>query len=139
MSPLLERTRGGPPPEAGNICTAWLCGRNKGARSGWPIMSVIRRKDQNNKETQVAKQQQKRIISSAGAAAARAVEPVAKRSRTIDPVAETAARASVPEREQIAVLAYSYWQARGCSDGSPEQDWLRAEAELGTPPPGRSG
>jgi DUF2934 family protein len=99
-------------------------------------MSVIGCKDQNNKETQVAKQQQKRIISSTGAAAARAVEPVAKRSRTIVPVAETAALASVPEREQIALLAYSYWQARGYSDGSPEQDWLRAEAELGNPAAG---
>ncbi|MGD1097981.1 MAG: DUF2934 domain-containing protein [Bryobacteraceae bacterium] len=22
------------------------------------------------------------------------------------------------------------WQARGCPDGSPEEDWLRAEQEL---------
>jgi hypothetical protein len=32
--------------------------------------------------------------------------------------------------EEIATLAFSYWQARGCQGGSPEDDWLRAENEL---------
>ena len=32
--------------------------------------------------------------------------------------------------DQIAELAYSYWEARGCQGGSPEEDWARAEAEL---------
>jgi hypothetical protein len=32
--------------------------------------------------------------------------------------------------EEIARLAYSYWQACGCQDGSSEQDWLRAERDL---------
>jgi len=36
----------------------------------------------------------------------------------------------VPEREQIAVLAYSYWEQRGYEHGYAEQDWLRAEQEL---------
>jgi hypothetical protein len=31
------------------------------------------------------------------------------------------------EHENIARVAYSYWQERGCPEGSPEQDWLRAE------------
>jgi Protein of unknown function (DUF2934) len=31
---------------------------------------------------------------------------------------------------EIAVLAHSYWVARGYAPGSPEQDWLRAEQEL---------
>jgi hypothetical protein len=35
-----------------------------------------------------------------------------------------------PSREQIAKLAYSYWEARGCQGGSGEEDWLRAEQEL---------
>jgi hypothetical protein len=35
-----------------------------------------------------------------------------------------------PTREQIAALAYSYWEARGRRGGSPEEDWLRAEQEL---------
>jgi hypothetical protein len=32
--------------------------------------------------------------------------------------------------EAIAALAYSYWVARGCEGGSPEEDWLLAEREL---------
>jgi hypothetical protein len=35
-----------------------------------------------------------------------------------------------PKREQIARLAYSYWEARGCEGGSAEEDWARAEREL---------
>jgi hypothetical protein len=31
---------------------------------------------------------------------------------------------------QIAALAYEYWQDRGCPNGSPELDWLKAEADL---------
>jgi hypothetical protein len=37
-----------------------------------------------------------------------------------------------PTQEQIARLAYSYWEARGCQGGSPEADWVRAEQELTT-------
>jgi hypothetical protein len=58
--------------------------------------------------------------SPAGAATARAA----------DPVAESSASFPVPAYEQIALLAYQYWQERGCPDGSPEEDWLRAEADL---------
>ncbi len=32
--------------------------------------------------------------------------------------------------EQIAKIAYGYWEARGFAAGSPEQDWLRAEQEF---------
>jgi hypothetical protein len=35
-----------------------------------------------------------------------------------------------PSREQIARLAEQYWAERGWPEGSPEQDWLRAEQEL---------
>lgn len=31
-------------------------------------------------------------------------------------------------QDEIACLAYSYWEIRGGQDGSPEEDWLRAEA-----------
>jgi hypothetical protein len=31
---------------------------------------------------------------------------------------------------EIAVLAHSLWQARGCPEGSPEQDWFLAVHEL---------
>lgn len=33
-------------------------------------------------------------------------------------------------RPEIAALAYELWQSRGCPDGSPEEDWFRAEQEL---------
>lgn len=29
-----------------------------------------------------------------------------------------------------AALAYSYWEARRCEEGSAEEDWLRAEEEV---------
>jgi len=34
------------------------------------------------------------------------------------------------EYEQIASLAFELWEARGCPEGSPGVDWLRAEQEL---------
>jgi hypothetical protein len=37
---------------------------------------------------------------------------------------------SAPTREDIAELAYSYWEARGFQGGSPWDDWFRAEEEL---------
>jgi len=45
------------------------------------------------------------------------------------PAAPTAATHQ-PAQEEIAALAYSFWVARGCQGGSPEEDWLRAEDEL---------
>lgn len=38
--------------------------------------------------------------------------------------------AEVSVREQIALLAYSYWESRGRHGGSPEDDWYRAEREI---------
>jgi hypothetical protein len=32
--------------------------------------------------------------------------------------------------QEIAALAHSLWQARGCPEGSPEEDWYRAAHEL---------
>ena len=32
--------------------------------------------------------------------------------------------------EDIARLAYSYWEQRGYASGLPEADWFRAEREL---------
>lgn len=34
------------------------------------------------------------------------------------------------DREEVARLAYSYWEARGYRGGSPVDDWTRAENEL---------
>lgn len=49
------------------------------------------------------------------------VEPVAEMLSPDTPVASY---------QEIARLAYTYWEARGCQGGSPEQDWQRAEQEL---------
>jgi DUF2934 family protein len=35
-----------------------------------------------------------------------------------------------PTADAIAVLAYRYWTERDRSNGSPEEDWLRAENEI---------
>ena len=32
--------------------------------------------------------------------------------------------------QDIAALAYALWQARGCPEGSPEEDWFHAAHEL---------
>jgi hypothetical protein len=45
-------------------------------------------------------------------------------------------RAAAPEAasasggDEIELLAYRYWQERGCPIGCPEDDWYRAEREL---------
>ena len=31
---------------------------------------------------------------------------------------------------EIAALAHELWQARGCPEGSPEEDWFRAAEQL---------
>ena len=51
-------------------------------------------------------------------------KPAAKKQTTAAPPA--------PSREEIARLAEKYWAERGWPEGSPEQDWLRAEQELKT-------
>jgi Protein of unknown function (DUF2934) len=33
-------------------------------------------------------------------------------------------------QEEIAALAHALWQARGCPDGSPEEDWFQAKQAL---------
>ena len=62
--------------------------------------------------------------------------PARKSTAKVDaaPVAEnhtennTARR--IPSYEEIAILAEQYWNERGRPFGSPEVDWLRAEATL---------
>jgi hypothetical protein len=34
------------------------------------------------------------------------------------------------DHEDIAILAHTLWQARGCPEGSPEEDWSHAVREL---------
>ena len=35
--------------------------------------------------------------------------------------------ATPPDEEHIAALAKKLWEARGCPEGSPEEDWFTAE------------
>jgi Protein of unknown function (DUF2934) len=35
-----------------------------------------------------------------------------------------------PDHAEIASLAFALWHQRGCPDGSPEEDWFRAEREV---------
>ena len=41
---------------------------------------------------------------------------------------------TVSLQERIALLAYTYWEKRGCQGGSPEEDWYRAEREIRSQP-----
>ena len=54
-----------------------------------------------------------------------------KAASTPLPVAEVTPVAATPGNayDQIAKIAYGYWEARGYQHGSSEQDWLRAEQE----------
>ena len=66
---------------------------------------------------------------------ARRKPAIARGKRIVKPVIvapENQPMQETPSREEIAMLAYSYWQARGCQGGSPEADWLHAEQELAT-------
>lgn len=45
-------------------------------------------------------------------------------------VGSSATQEQFLNHDEIARLAYSYWVARGCTGGTPEEDWRRAEQEL---------
>ena len=70
------------------------------------------------------------------APAKRTSTAAAEPSSSISPAAMTAPTAvttlshSAVTFDDVAKLAYSYWEARGYQGGSPEKDWLRAEQEL---------
>ncbi len=63
---------------------------------------------------------------------AEAMESVAEESVLVEPVAETRCRDDAADQEEIARLAYSYWESRGRQGGSPADDWFRAEEEVKT-------
>jgi len=64
----------------------------------------------------------KRRRKAASAAAAAGAEP--------QTVADFLAEFTPSEREEVARLAYSYWEQRGRQHGSPDEDWYRAEEEV---------
>jgi hypothetical protein len=59
-----------------------------------------------------------------------AVPPETLTFSTSEPQQFQAAAQHEPAREEIARLAFSYWESRGRQGGSAEEDWLRAEKEL---------
>jgi hypothetical protein len=67
---------------------------------------------------------------------AAASEPETTAAPAVDATPQTAEPTITPQaasqvtHEQIARLAYSYWEARGHQGGSPEEDWSQAEQEL---------
>jgi hypothetical protein len=98
--------------------------------------------------TQKRKNENDVVVSGNSAAARRkAARPRAKHSITAEPTVVPVSAApeiapsvpnfaapvadAVPSLEpaydEVARLAYSYWEARGCQGGSAEEDWLRAE------------
>ena len=58
------------------------------------------------------------------------VSPAATEPEIVAPQAEVVVSVHIPTYEDIANLAYSYWEARGGQGGSAEEDWARAEQEL---------
>ncbi len=63
----------------------------------------------------------------AGLPGSRAATQLEKKAQT---TAVELLKPAVSEHEQIALLAYSFWEARGRRGGSPEEDWYRAEQEF---------
>ena len=40
---------------------------------------------------------------------------------------------TIRTHDEIQLLAYQFWQGRGCPLGTPEVDWFRAEQEHALP------
>jgi len=72
--------------------------------------------------------------AAAAAAPAKRRTTLSKRSETSTSEISSKAAKQAPsvDRDAIARLAYSYWEARGFAGGSAEEDWLRAEEEIRT-------
>jgi hypothetical protein len=56
--------------------------------------------------------------------------PITHRTRTPLQERNKLCAPQVVSKEEIAQLAYSYWEARGRPHGSAAEDWLRAERDL---------
>ena len=72
----------------------------------------------------------KDIVGGGNPVMAKQVTKIAVESDSIAESADESARIEPQNQQEVAALAYEFWQARGCPDGSPEQDWFRAEREL---------
>ena len=87
----------------------------------------------------VAEPKKKSVRSAAAAKPKSTANTVAHKhhpkNTTVETIETPAVTASVsaiatPTHDDVALLAYSYWETRGFQGGSPEQDWFRAESEL---------
>ena len=58
--------------------------------------------------------------------------PAKKTAASAAPAVDSAAEKRSPTYDEIAMLAEQLWNERGRPFGSPEVDWLRAEATLHT-------
>jgi hypothetical protein len=52
--------------------------------------------------------------------------------RALTHPADSTAKRVDPDPEAVARRAYSYWEARDRTGGSPAEDWFKAENELRT-------
>ena len=43
---------------------------------------------------------------------------------------EEKANSEALDTRRTALLAYEFWRARGCPEGSPDDDWFLAEEQL---------
>lgn len=80
-------------------------------------------------------EQQNALIATGGAAPApaktvRRKPPVARaRNKAVEAASPFAFDPEI-HHEEISSLAYRFWQERGCPQGSSDQDWFRAVAEV---------
>ena len=80
------------------------------------------------KKTTTRKAPAKKTVA---AKAPAATDPIAAHSAVADSAAADSAIAKrTPTYDEIAILAEQLWNQRGRPFGSPEVDWLRAEATL---------
>lgn len=59
-----------------------------------------------------------------------AEEPTLSTTETVIAATPVVPTVADLKHEEIALLAYEYWEKRGHQGGSPDEDWARAEAEL---------
>ncbi len=95
---------------------------------------IQRRERRSYKEGKMARKKADDKTCTAASKPRRANHPSIKSGhKSKNAKAQGAHEGTPPEvlrREKIALLAYSYWEQRGCQGGTPEEDWYRAEREM---------
>lgn len=81
----------------------------------------------------IKKTTEKKSAAKATPAVEIASKPRVQRARTVKHSKAAVAVAEISPisaHDQIARIAYGYWEARGFQAGCAEQDWLRAEQDF---------